>query len=166
MSESLTIADGMVVGIHYTLTDDEGTTLDSSAGRAPLFYLHGAGNIVEGLEDELVGKTIGDKLTAHVPPAKGYGELEGPGPQAVPKSEFKGMDISKGMPFRAQASNGETIVLWITDIRGSRVYVDTNHPLAGKTLHFDVEVIDLREASEDEKAHGHAHGPDGHHHHH
>ncbi len=151
------------VGIfHYTLTDDEGTQLDSSRGGQPLAYLHGHQNIVPGLEKQLEGHTAGDALVAVVPPAEGYGERQGPGPQSVPRKEFpKGMDPRPGMPVRAQGSAGQEVVLWITKVEGAQVWVDVNHPLAGKTLHFDVEVVGVREPTADELQHGHAHGPEG-----
>jgi len=155
-----------VVTIHYTLKGDEGKVLDSSAGRAPLAYLHGHGNIVTGLETALAGQAVGDKIAVSVPPAEGYGERTGPGPQQVKKKEF-GKDANKlteGMPIRASASDGTEVTLWITKVEGSWVHVDTNHPLAGQTLHFDVEVVEIREATPEELAHGHVHGPHGHQH--
>lgn len=161
------IAPGMVGIIHYTLTDDDGTELDSSRGRMPLAYLHGHNNIVPGLEAELAGKTIGAAFKASIAPKDGYGERQGPGPQAVHRSNFpKDFEATPGMPVRAQAGDGQPVTLWITDVKGAQIYVDINHPLAGKTLHFDVEVVGVREATADEKAHGHAHGPEGHAHHH
>lgn len=162
------IGEGKVALIHYVLKDDDGKVLDSSQGGAPLAYLHGTGSIVAGLENALVGKSTGDSIQAVVPPEEGYGEATGPGPQAVPKREFgkHAAQLRKGMPIRIPDSSGTPQVLWVHDIRGSRVYIDSNHPLAGKTLHFDVEVVGVRDATDDEIAHGHAHGPDGHGHHH
>ena len=165
MSETQIDADKVVL-IHYTLKDDDGTVLDSSAGRAPLAYLHGHANIVTGLENALAGQEVGAKISVSIPPAEGYGERTGPGPQQVKKKEF-GKDADKlreGMPIRAQGSDGTDVTLWITKIEGSWVHVDTNHPLAGKTLNFDVEVMEIRAASAEEIAHGHVHGPHGHHH--
>ena len=162
------IGEGKVALIHYVLKDGDGKVLDSSQGRDPLAYLHGTGSIVAGLENALEGKSEGDKVNAVVPPAEGYGEIQGPGPQAVPKKEFgkQADNLRKGMPIRIPDSAGNPQVVWIHDIRGSRVYLDINHPLAGKTLHFDVEVVRIRDATPDEIAHGHAHGPDGHANHH
>jgi len=160
------IGPDSVVTIHYTLKNGEGKVLDSSDGRAPLAYLQGHGNIVAGLEKQLLGKAVGDKLQAEVPPSEGYGERTGPGPQQVKKKEF-GKDAEKlheGMPFRAASSDGTEVTLWITKIQGSWVHIDTNHPLAGETLHFDVEVLEIREASAEELAHGHVHGIHGHNH--
>ncbi len=160
------IADGKVVAIHYTLTDDDGKVLDSSSGRGPLVYLHGSRNIVPGLENALVGQAAGAKLKVDVAPADGYGERHGPGPQAIPRRELpKDLEVFEGMPLRASGSDGQDVVLWVTKVAGSRIYVDVNHPLAGQNLHFDVEIVEMRDASAEEIEHGHAHGPDGHHHH-
>ena len=155
-----------VVTIHYTLKNDEGQILDSSDGRSPLAYLHGHSNIVPGLENALVGQKVGAKMNISVPPAEGYGERTGPGPQQVKKKEF-GKDADKlaeGMPISAEASDGTRVTLWITKVEGSWVHVDTNHPLAGQTLNFDVEIVDIRAASAEELSHGHVHGPHGHNH--
>ena len=161
------VADGLVVLIHYTLKNDEGAVLDQSGQDQPLPYLHGAGNIVTGLETALAGKSVGDTFDVSVPPAEGYGERKSPGPQGIPKKEFpKDANLRTGMAFRAQGSDGQTVVLFITKIEGAKVWVDTDHPLAGQTLHFSGEIVRLREATSDEKAHGHPHGPDGTHHHH
>jgi FKBP-type peptidyl-prolyl cis-trans isomerase SlyD len=159
------VADGKVVQIHYTLTNDAGETLDSSEGRGPLGYLHGSGNIVPGLEAGLVGAKTGDKLTVDVDPEQGYGTHNGEEPQAVRRSEFpKDMDLHEGMPIRAEDGEGNTVVLWVVKAEGAWVHVDINHPLAGQTLHFAVEVADIRDATDVEVQHGHVHGPGGHHH--
>lgn len=164
MSEA-TIGDGKVATFHYTLRNDKGEVLDSSSERDPLAYLHGAGNIVPGLERQLVGKRVGDRFDAVVPPADGYGVREGE-PQPVDRSAFPaGVPIHAGMMFQAQTPTGEVIPLWVDRVDESTVWVDENHPLAGETLHFAVEVVGIREATESEIDHGHPHGPDGHHHH-
>ena len=164
MSDTLT--DGKVGLFHYTLKDDAGKVLDSSSGKNPMVYLHGASNIVPGLEKHLAGKAVGDVLDVIVPPSEGYGEGSGQEPQAVPRKEFpKDMQLYKGMGFRAQDGQGRPFVLYVADVRGSRVMVTTDHPLAGENLHFHVEVVGVRDATADEVAHGHAHGPGGHHHH-
>ena len=164
MAETIT-ADS-VVTMHYTLTDDDGKVLDSSDGRDPLAYLHGHGGIVVGLENALEGHTPGDEVEVSVPPAEGYGEHNGQEPELVPKRAF-GKDaplLQVGMPIRAETSDGTPVVLWIVEDRGSRVLLDGNHPLAGKTLHFKVQIVDVRQATPEELAHGHVHGPGGHHH--
>lgn len=158
------IAQNSVVAFHYTLTNDAGEVLDSSEGREPLTYLHGAGNIIPGLEKELEGRTAGDKLTATVSPAEGYGEKQPQLIQEVPRDAFQGVDgIQPGMQFQAQTQGGPLMVT-VTKVEGDVVTVDGNHPLAGQTLNFDVEIASVREASQEEIEHGHVHGEGGHHH--
>lgn len=161
-----TVADGKVVTFHYTLTDDQGTVLDTSRDRGqPMPYLHGARNIVPGLEQQMSGKSVGDRFKADVPPTEGYGEHNGMAPQAVPRGEFPDdVPLQAGMQLMAQAPSGQAIPIWIARIEGEQVFIDMNHPLAGKTLHFDVEVTEIRDATEEEKSHGHPHGPGGHDH--
>lgn len=159
---SLALADGTVGIIHYTLKNDAGEVMESSSGEAPLAYLHGHANVVPGLEKALAGKTTGDKLSVVVPPAEAYGELRGNGPQRVHRREFpKNMELEPGLPFQAEGEDGTPFVLWVTEMKGAWVWVDVNHPMAGKTLHFEVEVIGVREALAVELKHGHAHGVDG-----
>lgn len=158
------IAPDAVVSIHYTLTNDAGETLDSSAGGEPLAYLHGKGNLIPGLEKALVGKQTGDKLQVKVPPAEAYGEYDKGLLQNVPRRSFKGIaQVQVGMQFQVQSPQGPRSVT-VTRVVGDMVTVDANHPLAGKNLNFEVEVTDVRPASEEELAHGHVHGPGGHHH--
>lgn len=159
------VADGTVVSFHYTLTKANGDVLDSSSGGDPMDYLHGGQNIVPGLERQMTGKKAGDKFAAVVAPAEGYGERQGPGPQPVPRSALGGMkDISPGDQFAAEAPNGDVMPVWVAKVEGDTIYMDRNHPLAGETLHFAIEVVSIREASAEEREHGHPHGPDGHHH--
>ncbi|MEY2862874.1 MAG: hypothetical protein RLY58_581 [Pseudomonadota bacterium] len=158
-----TIAKDQVVSFHYTLTDEQGTVIDKSEGQ-PLVYLHGAGNIIPGLENALVGKVVGDKLTVTVQPAEGYGEYQPEMVQEVPRNLFQGVDnIEVGMQFQAQADDGMQVVT-VKDVTDEVVIVDGNHPLAGQTLNFDVEIVEIRDASAEELAHGHVHGAGGHHH--
>ena len=161
---STAITDGLVVSIHYSLKDDEGDLIDSSEGE-PLSYLHGAGNIVPGLERQLTGKAVGDKVHAVVAPEDGYGERTGPEPQAVPRDQFPaGADIEEGMQIMARGPNGKSFPLWVVAVNKDSVTLDHNHPLAGVTLHFDVEVTEIRDATAQERQHGHPHGPHGHDH--
>lgn len=162
---SHTIENGKVVLIQYTLKNDEGEVLDQSAPGQPLAYLHGHSNIVPGLENALAGHTTGDSLEVAVPPEQGYGERVGPGPQAVPKKELgpEADSLRAGMPLRMRGEDGQIVVLWVTEAKGARVWLDINHPLAGQTLHFSIEVGEIRDATADEVSHGHAHGPGGHH---
>lgn len=161
-----TVADNTVVSIHYTLKDSDGEVLDSSAGEKPLTYLHGASNIVPGLERELVGKAVGDKLDVVVQPADAYGVRQGPEPQKVPLSSFpEGAQLAEGMQIVAKGPNEEMFPLWVVGVGDDHVLLDHNHPLSDMTLHFQVEITEIRSATEEEIAHGHPHGPGGHHHH-
>lgn len=163
---SAIISDGMVVAIHYVLKDEDGDLLDSSEEGEPLSYLHGAGNIVPGLERELAGKNVGDKVRAVVSPTDGYGERTGPEPQEIPRAQFPDdMELAEGMQFFARGPGGAELALWVVGLDDENVLVDHNHPLAGITLHFDVEVVSTRPATAEELEHEHPHGPDGHHHH-
>lgn len=158
------IAEKTVVSIHYTLTNSTGETLDSSIGQDPLVYLHGAQNIIVGLEDALKGKTVGDALQVTVEPEQGYGEIREELIQEVDRSAFEGVeDIDVGMQFMAQTPWGEQPVT-VVKVEGEQITLDGNHPLAGETLNFDVEVVDIREASDEEMEHGHVHGEGGHQH--
>jgi FKBP-type peptidyl-prolyl cis-trans isomerase SlyD len=158
------VADKSVVSIHYTLTNSAGETLDSSVGQAPLAYLHGASNIVPGLENALVGKAVGDKLDVQVNAEEGYGPLREELVQKVPHENFQGVeDLQVGMQFMAQAPWGEQPVT-VVKVEEDGVTLDGNHPLAGQDLTFAVEIVEIRDATEEEMTHGHAHGEGGHHH--
>lgn len=158
------VAKDKVVSIDYTLTDDEGSVLDTSKGRAPLAYLHGAGNIIPGLEKALEGKQAGEQVAVRVPAAEAYGERDDALAQEVPLEMFQGVEsIEPGMRFQAQTSAGVQVVT-VTKVEGESVTVDGNHPLAGKPLNFDVNVVEVRDATDEELAHGHVHGPEGHDH--
>jgi FKBP-type peptidyl-prolyl cis-trans isomerase SlyD len=154
------IAKHKVASIHYTLTDNDGKVLDSSAGREPLHYIQGIGNLIPGMEEGLEGKKQGDKVNLKVSPEKGYGVKDDKMVQRVPRSAFGGGEIKKGMQF--QTDQGQVVT--VTEVGLNEITVDANHPLAGVELNFAVEVISIREATEDELAHGHVHGPGGHHH--
>ena len=154
-----------VVLIHYTLTDDSGEELDTSSGREPLAYLHGKGNIIPGLESALMGKKAGEKLNVQVEPAEGYGERDVQLVQDVPRQAFENVgEVNPGMQFQAQTPQGQTRVVTVTQVADDVVTVDANHPLAGARLTFDVEIAEVRDATAEELAHGHVHGPGGHDH--
>ncbi len=160
------VAKDKVVLIHYTLTDDAGAVIDSSAGGHPLAYIQGHGNIIPGLENALEGKRKGDKVTVRVEPAEGYGVRDDNLVQRVPRRAFGSVaSIEPGMQFHAQTSHGHTRVVTVTNVQGDMVTVDGNHPLAGQTLNFAVEITEVREATAQELEHGHVHGPGGHQHH-
>ncbi len=151
------IAKDTVVAIDYTLKDDQGSVLDTSEGKQPLAYLHGNGNIIPGLEQALEGKQTGDELSVRIEPADAYGERRYELTQAVPRDLFQGVDdLQVGMQFQAGGEGGGQIVT-VTAIEGDQVTVDANHPMAGVPLNFDVKVVEVREASAEEKEHGHVH---------
>ena len=162
------IAAGMVVSLHYTLKNDAGDVLDQSDSKAePLVYMHGAENIVPGLERKLSGRKVGDKLEVVVEPADGYGTRDPRGVQDVPREAFPpDAPIEVGASFVVETPDGQPMQLWITKLEKDTVTCDANHPLAGERLHFSVEILGVREATAEEKEHGHPHGPDGHGHHH
>ena len=152
------IAKNKVALIDYILTDNEGEMIDSSEGAGPLAYLHGAGNIVEGLEEALIGKEAGDKVKASIEPAKAYGERHEDMKQDVPKDLFGGVEnIEVGMQFQSETDEGPVLVT-VMAISEEMVTVDGNHPLAGVHLNFDVTVREVREPTAEELEHGHVHG--------
>jgi FKBP-type peptidyl-prolyl cis-trans isomerase SlyD len=153
-----------VVTIHYTLKNDGGEVLDSSSGGEPLAYIQGHGNLVAGLEKALEGKPAGVTLTVVVTPAEGYGVRDEALIQRVPKRSLQGAgEIKKGMQFQARTEDGMRLFT-VTGLVGDMVTLDGNHPLSDQTLHFDIEVVEVREATTEELEHGHVHGAGGHHH--
>ena len=160
----MTIQQHTVVTLNYTLKNSEGTVLDTSEGREPLVYLHGVGALIPGLEEELDGKETGAKLSTVIPPEKAYGEKRDDLLRVVSKDGFQGdEEMQVGMQVQLETDQGPAIAV-ISKIEGGDVTLDLNHPLAGMTLHFDVEVVELREATADEIEHGHVHGRGGHQH--
>jgi FKBP-type peptidyl-prolyl cis-trans isomerase SlyD len=158
------IAADSVVLIHYTLKDDHGKVLDSSAGGEPLAYIQGHGNLVSGLEKALEGKAQGNRIEVSLVPEEGYGTRNEALVQRVPKRSLQGAgEIRKGMQFQAQTDEGMRLFT-VTTVVGDMVTLDGNHPLADQTLHFDVEVVEVRDATAEELEHGHVHGAGGHHH--
>lgn len=154
----LLIGDNLVVSMHYSLTNASGEVLDSSEGSDPLNYLHGAGNIIPGLEQALVGKVEGDSLQVQVEPADGYGELNPELIQVVDRAAFQGVEtVDVGMSFEAQGPDGAAQRIVVAAVEGDQVTVDANHPLAGQQLNFDVQVVSVRAATEEEVTHGHVH---------
>ncbi|MDH5571964.1 MAG: peptidylprolyl isomerase [Gammaproteobacteria bacterium] len=161
----MSITERKVVTINYTLKDDDGNVIDS-AQDSSFAYLHGADNIIPGLEQALEGKKEGESLSVAIEPANGYGERNASLSQVVPKDMFEDdAEIIVGMQFHAESPDGQPVVVTVTHIDGNDVTVDGNHPLAGINLNFDVDIISIRDASDEEMEHGHVHGPDGHHHH-
>ena len=159
------IAANKAVSIDYTLTNDAGEVIDSSAGGAPMVYLHGAGNIIVGLEKALEGKTAGDELSVAVEPQDAYGEYSAELVAVLGRDMFEGVDeLEVGMQFHASGPDGSMQIVTIRDLDGDEVTVDGNHPLAGQRLNFQVKVVNVRDAHAEEIAHGHVHGEGGHHH--
>lgn len=162
-----TIADDVVVTIEYTLRNEGGEVLDESHGDDALSYLHGHDNIVAGLESALTGKQVGDVVTIAVAPEDGYGVRDPAAVRSLAREEFPpDADLRVGVQFVAELEDGEQVPMWITAVDDDNVSIDLNHPLAGVTLHFEVKVLELRQAGANELAHGHPHGRDGHDHHH
>jgi FKBP-type peptidyl-prolyl cis-trans isomerase SlyD len=158
VAKRMQIADKHVVSMNYTLKDDQGTVLDTSENRDVLKFIVGAGMIIPGLEKELHGKEKGDKLSVTVEPKDAYGEYDESQMITVSKSQFQeGLDIKTGMQVQAQSQDGQVQILTIKDVDDDNVTLDANHPLAGQTLHFDVQIEDVRDASEEELSHGHVH---------
>ena len=159
------IANGTVVGIDYSLHLGDGQVIDASEPKEPLTYLHGEGQIVPGLEAALEGLEAGSKKQVVVEPAEGYGEHDDRGIQTVPRKAFPpDFEPEIGMSLTAEGPGGEAVPFSVREVRPDEVVIDLNHPLAGKTLHFDVTVRDVRQATDEELSHGHAHGEGGHQH--
>ncbi len=153
------ISDNKVALIDYTLKGEAGQVIDTTDGGDPLPYLHGAGMIIPGLEAALLGKTEGDSLQVTIPPEEGYGARDSNLRQEVDKEQFEEIDdLAVGMQFRVDAGGGQNLVLTVIEIKDDKVLVDGNHALAGVTLNFNVTVREVREATEEEIAHGHPHG--------
>jgi FKBP-type peptidyl-prolyl cis-trans isomerase SlyD len=161
------IKGDQVVSIHYTLKDEDGAVLESSTGQDPLVYLHGHGNIIPGLENALEGQEVGYKGSVDVEPEDGYGEYDESLVFEVERALFKGSkDLKAGAVFQLQAEEGDTVIARVVKIGKTSVQVDGNHPMAGLKLHFDFEVMSVREATKEELEHGHVHGEGGCGHHH
>lgn len=158
------ITNERVVTMHYTLKNEAGEILDTSEGREPLVYLHGVGGLIPGLEKELEGKQANDKLNVIVPPEEAYGSRRDDLLRVVSKEGFQGDEaLVEGMRVQLETDRGPAIAV-VAGVEGENVTLDLNHPLADVTLHFDVEVIGVRQAEAGEIAHGHVHGEGGHQH--
>lgn len=161
----MTVSEKTVVSFDYTLTDPSGKELDSSKGRGPLAYLHGTKGIIPGLEEQMTGRSIGESFRVTIESARAYGPHNPSLTQSVPRSNFPpNQMLLVGQEFQAKGPNGQPFHVRIAALDGDNVIVDGNHPLAGVDLTFDVKIVDVREATEEEIAHGHVHGPGGHHH--
>lgn len=155
---TLMIGQNSVVSMHYTLKNDQGDVMDSSQGKEPMVYLHGANNLIPGLEAELTGKSSGATFNTSIPPSQAYGEFNQDLIQVINKSMFQGVEsVEVGMTFMAQGEGGAQRQIRVTEVDGDDITIDANHPLAGQTLHFEVEVVDVREGTPQEIEHGHVH---------
>ncbi|WP_372760769.1 peptidylprolyl isomerase [Pseudoalteromonas sp.] len=154
------VATNKVVKMHYSVHDNDNNTIDNSFDGEPLIFIVGTGYLISGLENALQGKQAGDTLSVTVEPDEGYGERNDNLVQAVPKEMFDGMEIEVGMQFRATTDDGDQSVM-IIDIQDDEVIVDGNNPLAGITLNFNVEILEVRDATAEELSHGHVHGEGG-----
>ena len=153
-----------VIGFQYTLKNDAGEVLDSSRGGNPMLYLAGSGQILMALDAAINGLAIGEKKSVSLTAKEGYGEINPAFKMNVKLSQFPpGTEVEKGLQFRISNEPGSPMFR-VINVLGEEVFIDGNHPLAGEALHFDVEITESREATEDEIAHGHAHGAGGHHH--
>ena len=158
------VSENTVVKLEYSLHLGDGVIIDRSDEGAPLAYLHGAGQIVPGLEQKLEGLEAGQTLQVQIEPKDGYGERDLRKIQDMPRQMFGGQQMKAGDEFVAVDEDQNQIPVRIEAVNGDKITVDFNHPLAGKTLHFSVKIADVRKATEEELQHGHAHGGDGHHH--
>ena len=159
------ISEQKVVTMNYEVADDQGQLIDRSEEGGPLAYIHGNGQLIPGLETALEGRGKGDKVAVDVPPEQGYGERDEEGVQIVARNQFDdSVEIEVGMQFEAQDDDDEHQIVTVAAVDGENITLDTNHPLAGKNLRFEVEILDVRDASAEELSHGHVHGPGGHDH--
>lgn len=159
----MSIQPGKVVDLSYSLKNAQGETLDRADRNDPFTYLHGAQQIVPGLENALEGLNVGDKKSVTVAPEQGYGKRDPNLKLAVNRSQFPaGLELKPGMQFEADAGDGNELMFTVEAVQADKVHIDGNHPLAGETLFFDVEVLNIRDATEEERTHGHVHGADDH----
>lgn len=155
------IAENKVIVMHYAVSDSEDTLIDSSYDHKPLAVIHGTGYLIQGLEDALIDHKAGDKFEVEVAAEQAYGERFNDYVQTVPKAMFEGIeDLAVGSQLRATTDDGEQTVI-VIDVQDDEITVDGNHPLAGIALKFDVDILEVRDATEDELTHGHVHGEGG-----
>ncbi len=159
------VENGKVIGIEYTLKNAAGEVLDSNAGEETLYFIQGAGNIVPGLENAMTGKSLDERFDVEVKAADGYGAHDAGLIRRIPRDKMKGMsDIKVGAMLQAKGPEGHQIFT-VTEVTDTEVQLDGNHPMAGQDLFFNIRVAEIRDATQEEKAHGHVHGPGDHHHH-
>ncbi len=162
----MAIAPNKVVTMNFTLKDDEGNILDTTESDGPFSYLSGNNMVLPKLEEAVSGMLIGTKKNIKLTAADGYGNYNEQIVQVVGRENFpQDFELEVGMSYMASSPEGAQMPFVITEVRDEDVTIDFNHPLAGKNLNFDIELLDVREATAEELSHGHVHGPDGHHHH-
>lgn len=153
------ISKNKIASLGYTLKNDDGQVLDQADKDNPFLYMHGTGGIIKGLENALENKTVEDNFNLIVAPEDAYGERDTNLTEAVPRTMFEGVpetELVAGAQFHAQTAQG-TQIISIASVEGDTINIDANHPLAGETLHFEVDILDIRDATEDEITHGHPH---------
>lgn len=156
--KELTVSDGLAVGLEYTLRLDDGEAIDSSAGRGPLGFLQGEGQIIPGLEQALYGMAVGEEKSVVVQPEDGYGHRDSTAFQQIPRDSFPSdVNPEPGMALELVDDSGQSMLAFVSEVGPDNVLIDMNHPLAGETLHFDVRIATLRAATSEELAHGHVH---------
>lgn len=156
MNDVVTVTKNRVVSLEYVLKDDEGQVVDSNTGGDPLVYLHGHGHIVPGLEERLEGMSPGEEVHVDIDAEAGYGVHDPSRVFTVPRGQIN-FEVQAGDVVQAQHPDGQTVPLQVVGVDAEKVTLDGNHPMAGKTLHFDVKVVDVRNATTQEIDHGHAH---------
>jgi FKBP-type peptidyl-prolyl cis-trans isomerase SlyD len=155
-----------VIKFNYTLRDEQGNILDSTEKSGALSFLTGSGQIIPKLEEELSVMLIGSKKNIHIDAEDAYGEYESEAIQTVKRTEFpEDMNLEVGQSYYANTPDGGQMPFLIKEIKDGEIIIDFNHPLAGVNLDFDVHLLDVRDATQEEISHGHAHGAEGHHHH-
>lgn len=158
------IANQTVVGIEYTLKDNAGGVVDSNVGGDPLYFIQGMGTIVPGLEIALNGRVLGESFDVEVKAADGYGEYDESRKRGIPRASVPQLaDAKPGMMLQASGPEGVSVVT-VAEVTDTEIVIDGNHPMAGKDLFFSIRIADIRKATDEELAHGHIHGPGGHHH--
>ena len=161
------LAEGHVALIHYTLRRADGELLEDSRadGEGPYPFLQGGVDLLAALQQRLAGMRVGETRAARIPPEEGYGLRQDTPQHTIDRADLpEGLDLEPGLPLEAEDDEGNDVVLWITEVHDAHIVVDLNHPMAGETLCFRVELVGLRAASAEEQAHGHVHGEDGHDH--
>ena len=158
------VAKNTVVSLHYKMKNASGQLLDSTDSRGPLVYLHGIDPLLPGLQKALESKGKGDLVNVTLEPADAFGVRDERLVQSVPRSAFQSAEVKVGSQFQSSSQQGP-VVYTVVKIEGDTVTVDGNHGLAGQAVQFEVNIQDVRAATPDELAHGHVHGPGGHHHH-